>query len=262
MPKRRDIPDGFAMALVGYKNLECSTVDLAMTFGAHRSTVCKWMRELGIEPNDPSVAAAAKLTGKPGKRLGAKHTEETKSKLRLVQAGRSWTTKGFRFSEESKKKMRESARIRALREGKKLAPEKAPRKTSSQKVKRIPAKRIELTEAERIARNKARDACKRMIRRVLTMARVKKDGRRSELLLGYSKADLRVHLESQFRDGMSWDVRDSFHIDHIKPVAQFFREGVYDPSVINALSNLQVLTPEENRRKSDKYIDTSKRSYA
>lgn len=113
--------------------------------------------------------------------------------------------------------------------------------------------------AERVARQKSRDACKRMLRRILTMARVKRDGRRSELLLGYTKLELRLHIESQFRAGMSWDARDSFHIDHIKPVAQFFREGCFDPAVINALSNLQVLTPSENRAKSDSFSDAPRK---
>lgn len=86
-----------------------------------------------------------------------------------------------------------------------------------------------------------------MLRRVLVMTRVRKD-RRTEAMLGYSKEALR---KAQFRPGMSWGARESFHIDHKTPVAYFLRRGVTDPAIINALDNLQVLTPEENRRKSD-----------
>lgn len=64
--------------------------------------------------------------------------------------------------------------------------------------------------------------------------------------------DLRQHLEAQFRDGMSWE-SGGFHVDHIKPVAAFIREGVTNPAVIHALDNLQVLTPRENLTKSDKF---------
>lgn len=84
------------------------------------------------------------------------------------------------------------------------------------------------------------------------MVRVRKD-RRTEALIGYTKEELRAHIEAQFRPGMSWTRRHSFHIDHRKPVAAFLREGITDPAVINALSNLQVLTPAENRAKSDRY---------
>ncbi|AVH85447.1 hypothetical protein Rostov1_00057 [Vibrio phage Rostov-1] len=54
---------------------------------------------------------------------------------------------------------------------------------------------------------------------------------------------------------MSWDNWGEWHIDHIKPVAQFKREGITDPKIINALSNLQPLWAEENLKKSDKTLD-------
>lgn len=74
----------------------------------------------------------------------------------------------------------------------------------------------------------------------------------TERALGYTSRELRAHIESQFQPGMSWSARGSFHIDHRTPVAEFFRRGVYDPVVINALSNLQPLTPAQNRKKADK----------
>lgn len=49
-----------------------------------------------------------------------------------------------------------------------------------------------------------------------------------------------------FEPGMSWDNRGEWHIDHIKPVCIFIREGETDPAVINALSNLRPLWAEEN----------------
>lgn len=64
--------------------------------------------------------------------------------------------------------------------------------------------------------------------------------------------EYRQKLEAQFRDGMSWE-SGGFHVDHIKPVAAFIREGVTNPAVIHALDNLQVLTPRENLTKSDKF---------
>lgn len=48
-------------------------------------------------------------------------------------------------------------------------------------------------------------------------------------LIGCSKAELVAHLESQFEPGMSWDNYswETWHIDHIKPVATF--EDPEDP---------------------------------
>ncbi|AUR97483.1 coil containing protein [Vibrio phage 1.239.O._10N.261.52.F6] len=81
-----------------------------------------------------------------------------------------------------------------------------------------------------------------------------KGGRaKAEDLLGYTCEQLREHIESQFDDGMSWDNRSEFHIDHIKPVKAFLDEGVTDPSIINALDNLQPLWAHENLSKSARW---------
>lgn len=77
-------------------------------------------------------------------------------------------------------------------------------------------------------------------------------GATAEQILGYTRDQLRRHLEAQFRPGMSWE-SGGFHVDHIKPVAAFIRDGVTDPAVIHALGNLQILMPHENLTKSDKF---------
>lgn len=74
-------------------------------------------------------------------------------------------------------------------------------------------------------------------------------------LLGYTQAELRSHLESKFKQGMTWDNYGAWHVDHIKPIAAFVREGVTSLSTINALENLQPLWAAENLSKGDKYHD-------
>jgi len=39
--------------------------------------------------------------------------------------------------------------------------------------------------------------------------------------LGCSVEELKAHLESQFKPGMSWENYGAWHIDHIKPLARF-----------------------------------------
>ena len=70
-------------------------------------------------------------------------------------------------------------------------------------------------------------------------------------ILGYSAEELKIHLESLFKEGMTWDNYGEWHIDHIKPVSKF-DENV-DVKEVNALENLQPLWAEENLSKYNHY---------
>lgn len=74
-----------------------------------------------------------------------------------------------------------------------------------------------------------------------------------EEIIGYTQDEFIHHIESQFEDGMTWDRRSEFHIDHIKPIKAFIDEGVTDIKIINALSNLQPLWAKDNMSKGAKY---------
>lgn len=108
-----------------------------------------------------------------------------------------------------------------------------------------------LTDEQRMANKRIAGILSGTLRRVMKKVGARK-AVRSEQMLGYTREQLRAHLEAQFRPGMSWE-SGGFHVDHIKPVAAFIREGVTNPAVIHALDNLQVLTPRENLTKSDKF---------
>jgi hypothetical protein len=58
------------------------------------------------------------------------------------------------------------------------------------------------------------------------------------------------HLESKFVDGMSWDNRSRWHIDHIMPLASAKTEE--ELVALCHYTNLQPLWAAENLRKSDK----------
>lgn len=66
-------------------------------------------------------------------------------------------------------------------------------------------------------------------------------------LLGYTPADLVAHFERQFVDGMSWDNRHLWHIDHITPISTARTEA--DVIRLNQLSNLRPLWATDNMRK-------------
>lgn len=95
-------------------------------------------------------------------------------------------------------------------------------------------------------------AWRRMLYRTLSNTKTSKSDHTINLL-GYSANDLKIHIESLFVDGMSWDNYGEWEIDHIKPLSKFDKDSL--PSVVNALSNLQPLWKIDNRTKHNKYSE-------
>jgi hypothetical protein len=73
---------------------------------------------------------------------------------------------------------------------------------------------------------------------------------RTHEILGCDYETFAAHLEAQFVDGMNWDNRDKWHIDHIIPLASAQTEE--DVLRLNHYSNLQPLWAEDNLLKRDK----------
>jgi hypothetical protein len=83
-----------------------------------------------------------------------------------------------------------------------------------------------------------------------------KNGNKTKDLIGCSFEFLKKHIESQFKEGMSWEDRSSFHIDHIKPLASF---DLTDPEQLKTAchyTNLQPLSPTENMSKGARNLTT------
>jgi hypothetical protein len=74
---------------------------------------------------------------------------------------------------------------------------------------------------------------------------------RTSYLLGYTSTELKNHIESLFKDNMSWENYGKWHIDHIKPISKFSK--LEPPSIVNSLNNLQPLWAFENLSKGNKY---------
>lgn len=69
-------------------------------------------------------------------------------------------------------------------------------------------------------------------------------------MLGCNFEELKAHLESQFRDGMTWGNRGEWHIDHIIPLASAKTEA--ELLRLFHYTNLQPLWAEENLAKGAK----------
>jgi hypothetical protein len=71
-------------------------------------------------------------------------------------------------------------------------------------------------------------------------------------LLGCTVDKLRAHLESKFKEGMTWNNYGEWHIDHIKPCSMFdFSNKEHQVDCFH-YTNLQPLWAKENIIKSNK----------
>jgi hypothetical protein len=71
-------------------------------------------------------------------------------------------------------------------------------------------------------------------------------------IVGCSPEELKSHLEKQFKNGMTWENRGDWHIDHIVPLSSAKSED--DIYKLCHYTNLQPLWSYENIKKSNKLI--------
>lgn len=68
----------------------------------------------------------------------------------------------------------------------------------------------------------------------------------TEALIGCTMAEFIMHLESKFCDGMNWENRNLWHIDHIVPCAAFDLTNPEEQKKCFHYSNLQPLWARDN----------------
>lgn len=74
-------------------------------------------------------------------------------------------------------------------------------------------------------------------------------------LVGCSLEELKIHLEKLWAEGMSWDNYNyrGWHVDHVKPLAQFSLSDPEQQKAAFHFSNLQPLWREDNQSKGDSF---------
>ena len=74
-------------------------------------------------------------------------------------------------------------------------------------------------------------------------------------IIGCSIKDLKLYLESKFKIGMSWNNRNEWHIDHIKPCISFDLSKPEEQIKCFHYTNLQPLWAHENLSKGSKILN-------
>lgn len=74
-------------------------------------------------------------------------------------------------------------------------------------------------------------------------------------LIGCSFLELKIYLESQFKEGMTWNNHNlkGWHIDHIKPISLYDLSKEEEQKECFHYTNLQPLWAIDNIKKSNKY---------
>ena len=76
---------------------------------------------------------------------------------------------------------------------------------------------------------------------------------KTEKLIGCSYHELVLHLESLFKDGMTWENYGDWEVDHIRPCSSFDLTDENQQKTCFNWRNLNPLWKKENRSKNDSY---------
>ena len=90
------------------------------------------------------------------------------------------------------------------------------------------------------------------LKKILIIRNIKKKNKTKDLI-GCSLSELKLHLESKFQHGMSWNNYGEWHIDHIKPCASFDLTDTEQQKQCFHYTNLQPLWGRENESKGSLY---------
>ena len=179
--------------------------------------------------------------------LKKRSKEIARLRLRYVQKKSEYFEKQKQYRINNEEKIRERRRLYRFKNAEKI-------KLAKQKYGAENRDKIAKALADRRAKNpiaRMANSMRRSIRRYLDA------GQKGEMssfeIIGCSKDDLRKHLESKFRDGMTWrNYGKHWHIDHVVPLISANSED--EIKRLCHWTNLQPLTAFENISKGSKIV--------
>jgi transketolase len=170
---------------------------------------------------------------------------------KTLEQHRKWTAKNPEWVYNRHKKWREDNpdKVKELR---KNWLDKNPEKRKEYR------KNYKLRKQEQRKERRANDPVFNLINRMrcriwkyLNILEISKKNKTFDIV-GCSPQFLKEHLETQFTDGMSWDNRSEWHIDHIIPLSSAKTED--ELYKLCHYENLQPLWAEDNLKKSNKIL--------
>lgn len=99
---------------------------------------------------------------------------------------------------------------------------------------------------------KAKIYARNLIRKSISRMGYSKKSKTYEIL-GCSYLEFKEHLESNFSEGMNWDNRELWHIDHVIPIS--FAENEEEIILLNNYKNLKPMWSIDNILKSDIIVE-------
>ena len=225
--KKIEIPEDVLLEMIRLYNEEyIGTPSLSDRFGYHKSIILRSFKNKGVQLG-PS---GRKWTG--GKEVADKKWRE-KNKEKLSENHKIWSEKNREHLREYHAKWRDENREEL--NGYKRVYEKT-KKDSDPSYKLACYTRTAIYTCL-----KERDITKY---------------KNTFDLLPYSLEELINHLESRFKEGMTWDNYGEWHVDHIKPMSSFNIQSPEDKSFQEcwSLGNLQPLWGKENLSKGSRYL--------
>lgn len=188
--------------------------------------------------------------GRIGDRLAKEKSMERRAAGKVCQCGTFFT-----LSKGNEKFCSKECRLKSSRPGPPKCTECGSEFRKSNPRQKTCGKSCRRTAARRRSRRPDIVLCTRIRSSMRRYLREGKGGQSWECLVGYSRDDLRRHLERSFAPGMSWKNMSKWHIDHIRPLASFNICEAGDAEFVKAwaLSNLQPLWAKANLSKGARY---------
>jgi hypothetical protein len=234
------------------KICECCLENLEIVkFSKSKETCKKCIRKKYKEDNKQKI-----------KEQSAKYRQKNKEK---IKRGR------LEYKQKNKEKLKENRRLRYIKNKDKSNKQtrayyaknkdklKEFRKKYNEENKEKIQKRLKAYRKEKIKTDPSYKLSSIMSNGIWSALNVKNSSKKGsgwEKLLGYSRDDLRLHLESKFTPEMTWENYGSYwHIDHIVPKSWFNYSCAEDEAfkVCWGLANLQPLPAKENLSKNNRW---------
>lgn len=177
--------------------------------------------------------------------------EQYKQKAKINRANKPQEYKYQPYSPEYYVKNKEAHKIRQRRYEEKY-PEKI--KARSRAYKQLNKEKIRVKKNERL-RTDVNFKLRKSIRNRLQLAlKHNYTTGLAFLNLGCSLGELKLHLEKQFKPGMSWEnwKFDGWHLDHIIPLCKFDLTNDEQVKIATHYTNLQPLWAKDNLSKNKK----------